>query len=137
MLRAMRSLTWLAFALVFLIALATAAAVVLAARGALDTNRSTIDVMHGIGATDTQAAHLFQRRIALDSLGGGLAGAAAAGLVLLLIAGGRAVWMEDFAGGPLLELGDLLLLASLPLVGTIVATLVARQAVLRALRSAL
>jgi cell division transport system permease protein len=137
MLRAIHSLTWLAFALVFLIALATAAAVVLAARGALDTNRSTIDVMHGIGATDAQVARLFQRKLALDSLTGGLAGAAAAGLVLLLIAGGRALWMEDFAGGPLLKLGDLLLLAALPLIGTVVATLVARQAVLRALRSAL
>jgi len=137
MLRAIRSLTWLAFALVLLIAVATAAAVVLAARGALDTNRSTIDVMHGIGATDTQVARLFQRKIALDSLAGGIAGAAAAGLVLLIVAGGRAVWMEDFAGGPLLDPGDLLLLASLPLIGTLVATLVARQAVLRALRSAL
>jgi cell division transport system permease protein len=137
MLRAIHSMTWLAFALVFLIALATAAAVVLAARGALDTNRATIDVMHGIGATDAQVARLFQRRIALDSLTGGVAGALAAGAVLLLIAGGRALWMEDFAGGPLLDLGDLLLLAALPLIGTVVATLVARQAVLRALRSAL
>ena len=137
MLRAIRSLTRLAFALVFLIAVATAAAVVLAARGALDTNRPTIDVMHGIGATDAQVARLFQRKIALDALTGGLAGAAAAGLVLLIVAGGRAVWMEDFAGGPLLTPGDLLLLAALPLIGTLVATLVARQAVLRALRSAL
>jgi cell division transport system permease protein len=137
MLRAIRSLTWLAFALVLLIAMATAAAVVLAARGALDTNRPTIEVMHGIGATDAQVARLFQRRIAMDSLAGGIAGAAAAGLVLLLIAGGRAVWMEDFAGGPLLTIGDLALLAALPLAGTLVATLVARQAVLRALRAAL
>ena len=41
----------------------------LAARGALDTNRSTIDVMHGIGATDDQIARLFQRRLALGQLG--------------------------------------------------------------------
>ena len=54
-----------------------------------------------------------------------------------LVAGGRAVWMEDFAGGPLLAFGDLLLLAALPLIGTALATLGARQAVLRALRSAL
>ena len=137
MLRALRSLTWLAFALVILIALATAAAVVLAARGALDTNRSTIAVMHGVGATDDQVARLFQRKIALDSLTGGLAGAAAAGLVLLLVAGGRAVWFDDLAGGPLLDFGDLLFLGALPLIGTIVATLVARLAVLRALRESL
>lgn len=137
MLRAIRSLTWLAFALVLLIALATAAAVVLAARSALDANRPTIEVMHGIGATDAQVARLFQRRIALDSLAGGLAGSAAAGIVLLLIAGGRAVWVEDFAGGPLLTVGDILFLAALPLIGTMLATLVARLAVLRALRASL
>jgi cell division transport system permease protein len=136
-LKALRSLTWLAFALVLLIALATAAAVVLAARGALDTNRPTIEVMHGVGATDAQVTRLFQRRIALDSLTGGVAGAAAAGLVLLLIAGGRAIWVDDFAGGPLLGTGDILFLALLPLLGTILATLVARLAVLRALREAL
>jgi cell division transport system permease protein len=119
MLRAIRALTWLALALVLLIALATAAAVVLAARGALDTNR------------------LFQRRIALDSLVGGVAGTVAAGLVLLLVAGGRAIWVEDLAGGPLLGAGDILVLAALPLLGTVLATLVARQAVLRALRASL
>jgi cell division transport system permease protein len=135
MLRALRSLTWLAFALVVLIALATAAAVVLAARGALDTNKPTIEVMHGVGATDDQIARLFQRKIALDSLTGGFVGAGTAGLVLLIVAGGRAVWFDDLAGGPLLDGADLLFLAALPLVGTIVATLVARLAVLRALRA--
>ena len=135
MLRALKSLTWLAFALVLLTGAATAAAVVLAARGALDTNRSTIEVMHGVGATDLQVARLFQRRIALDSLAGGLAGATAAGLVLLLVAGGRAVWVDDFAGGPLLTVRDILLLAALPLIGAALATMVARAAVLRALRA--
>ena len=137
MLNALRSLTLLAFVLVLLIALATAAAVVLAARGALDTNRPTIEVMHGVGATDAQVTRLFQRRIALDSLTGGVIGAGGAGLVLVLIAGGRAVWVDDFAGGPLLGPGDLLVLALLPLLGTILATMVARAAVLRALREAL
>ena len=137
MLKALHSLTWLAFALVMLIAAATAAAVVLAARGALDTNRATIEVMHGVGATDAQVAGLFQRRIALDSLAGGLVGAGTAGLVLLLVAGGRAAWVDDFSGGALLGPGDILFLAALPLLGTMLATLVARQAVLRALRASL
>jgi cell division transport system permease protein len=137
LLRAIRSLSWLALALVLLIALATAAAVVLAARGALDTNRSTIEVMHGIGATDEQVARLFQRKIALDSFVGGVAGAAAAGLVLLLVAGGRAVWVDDLVGGPMLHGIDLALLAALPLLGTMLATLVARRAVLGALRASL
>ena len=79
----------------------------------------------------------FQRRIAIDSLSGGVAGALAAGVVLLVIAGGRAAWVEDVTGGPLLTFTDLAALALLPLLGTLLATLVARIAVLRALREAL
>ena len=134
---AVRSLSWLALTLVLLIALATAAAVVLAARGTLDTHRSTIDVMHGIGATDDQVARLFQRKIALDALTGGTAGAVAAGVVLLLIAGGGSTWLADLTGGPLLRPRDVLLLALLPLAGTVLATIVARMAVLKALRTSL
>ena len=134
---AVRALGWLALTLVVLIALATAAAVVLAARGTLDTHRSTIDVMHGIGATDDQIARLFQRKIALDALTGGTAGAVAAGVVLLLIAGGGSTWLADLTGGPLLGARDVLLLALLPLLGTILATIVARMAVLKALRASL
>ena len=124
-------------ALVLLIALATAAAVVLAARGTLDTHRPTIDVMHGIGATDDQVARLFQRKIALDALTGGTAGAVAAGIVLLLVAGGGSTWLADLTGGPLLGGRDVMILALLPLAGTILATIVARLAVLKALRASL
>lgn len=134
---AVRALGWLALTLVVLITLATAAAVVLAARGTLDTHRSTIDVLHGIGATDDQVARLFQRKIALDALTGGSAGAIAAAVVLLLIAGGGSTWLADLTGGPLLGLRDILLLALLPVLGTILATFVARTAVLGALRSSL
>ena len=136
-LRAVRALSWLSLTLVLLIALATAAAVVLAARGTLDTHRSTIDVLHGIGATDDQVARLFQRKIALDALTGGTAGAALAGVVLLLIAGGGSTWLADLAGGPLLGPLDILLLATLPILATILATLVARAAILKALRTSL
>ena len=134
-LRALRGLTWLAAVLVLLTAVATAAAEILAARGALDTNRPTIEVMHGVGATDAQVARLFQRRIALDALVGGVSGAALAGLVLLLVAGGRAAWVDDFTGGPLLNGIDLLILAALPILGAALATAVARLAVIRALRA--
>lgn len=134
---AVRSLGWLALTLVVLIALATAAAVVLAARGTLDTHRGTIDVMHGIGATDDQVARLFQRKIALDALTGGTAGAVAAGIVLLLIVGGGSSWLADVTGGALLGVRDIMLLALLPLLGTILATVVARMAVLKALRASL
>ncbi len=68
------ALKWLAAGLVLLMVGATAATVVLAARAALDTHRQTIEILHLMGATDVQVARLFQRRIALDALFGGLIG---------------------------------------------------------------
>jgi cell division transport system permease protein len=133
-LRAIRVLKWLALALVAMMAAAAAATVVLAARGALDTHRSTIEVMHGVGATDLQVTHLFQRKIALDSLAGGVVGAIAAALVLLLLAGGGAAFTGDLMGTAPLHGRDLVLLAMLPLVLVVIATWVARIAVLAALR---
>ena len=135
-LRAIRVLQWLALALVALMAAATSAAVVLAARGALDTHRSTIEIMHGIGATDIQVTHLFQRKIALDSLAGSIVGAVAAALVLLLLAGGGAAFAGDLMGTTPLRGSDLIILALLPLAVVVLATSVARAAVLSTLRTA-
>ena len=133
-LRAIRVLKWLALALVALMAVATSATVVLAARGALDTHRSTIEVMHGVGATDLQVTHLFQRKIALDSAAGGVVGAIAAALVLLLLAGGGTAFAGDLIGTAPLHGRDLVLLGLLPLILVVIATWVARMAVLAALR---
>lgn len=135
----LRSLTLLqvvAFGLVLLLSAAAAAAVVLAARGALDTDRFTIEVMHGIGATDLQVTHLFQRKIAIDAFIGSIAGGLAAAVVLLLLAGGAA-FAGELTGGATLGPWDFLILTMLPLALTALATWVARMAVLRALREAL
>ena len=133
LLGSLRALRWLAVALVLLMAAATSAAVVLAARGALDTHRSTIEVMHGIGATDEQVALLFQRKIALDALVGALVGGAIAALALIIIGGGGLALASDLAGGPPLRISDFAVLALLPLAAVVLATLVARFAVLSAL----
>ena len=136
LLRSLRLLQWVAFGLVLLLSAAASAAVVLAARGALDTHRSTIEVMHGIGATDVQVTNLFQRKIAIDSFAGSVIGAAAAALVLLMLAAGSS-FAGELTGGATLSGIDLLILALLPLALTAVATWVARAAVLTALRKAL
>lgn len=136
LLRSMRSIQWLAFELVLLLSVAAVAAVVLAARGALDTHRFTIEVMHGIGATDLQLTHLFQRKIAIDALVGSLVGAAAGALVLLLLASGASI-AGDLVGGRSLSLLDLFILLMLPFALTVLATWVARMAVLAALRETL
>jgi cell division transport system permease protein len=136
LLHSLRLLQWVAFGLVVLLSIAASAAVVLAARGALDTHRFTIEVMHGIGATDLQVTHLFQRKILIDALIGSLAGAMAAAIVLLLLASGAAL-AGELTGGATLGPIDLLILALLPLALTVLATWVARSAVLRSLRKAL
>jgi cell division transport system permease protein len=136
LLQSLRVLQWVAFGLVLLLSAAASAAVVLAARGALDTHRSTIEVMHGIGATDLQVTHLFQRKIAIDALIGSIAGAGAASIVLLLLATGAA-FAGQLTGGATLGKADLALLALLPVALTMLATWVGRAAVLAALREAL
>ena len=136
LLRSLSLLQFVAFGLVLLLSAAAAAAVVLAARGALDTHRFTIEGMHGIGATDLQVTHLFQRKIAIDAFIGSMAGGAAAAIVLLLLAGGAA-FAGELTGGATLGPWDFLILALLPLALTALATWVARMAVLRALREAL
>ncbi|HEY0628225.1 MAG TPA: FtsX-like permease family protein [Sphingomicrobium sp.] len=136
LLEALRGLTLLTLALVLLIALASAAAIVLAARGALDTHRGTIEVMHGIGATDDQVARLFIRQIAVDALLGGVVGAAIAGLVIALILGGAGT-ATMLAGRPPIGWGDALWLLMLPLAIALLATQVARGALLKALRERL
>jgi cell division transport system permease protein len=92
--------------------------------------------MHGIGATDIQVTHLFQRKILIDALAGSLAGAFAAAVVLLLLASGAAL-AGELTGGATLGPVDLAVLALLPFALTILATWVARTAVLRSLRKAL
>lgn len=129
----LQTVTWLAAALVLLMASATAAVVVLAARAGLERHRATIEVMHMMGATDVQVARLFQRRIALDAALGGTAGTLSA-LALALFLGRRLAGLgSQLLGGASLAGVDWLLLAALPLAFVAVATVAARVAVLGAL----
>lgn len=135
-LQSLRALQWIALTLVVLLAGAASAAIVLAARSALDTHRTTIEVLHGIGATDQQITGLIQRKIAIDSLAGSLGGAMAAALVLALLATGSA-FLGQLTGGATLGWADLALLVVMPFVLTALATVIARSAVLARLRQAL
>lgn len=127
------ALRLLAAALVLLMVGASAATVVLAARAALDTYRNTIEVMHLMGATDIQVARLFQRRIALDALFGGLVGLVAAAIVLLVIGSRVGALGSELLGSAGLPLTSWLVLVLLPAGGVVLAMLVARTTILRAL----
>jgi cell division transport system permease protein len=127
------ALRWLSIALVLLMIGATAATVVLAARAALDTHRATIEVLHLMGATDVQVARLFQRRIALDALFGGVVGFFAAALVLFLIGRRAAALGSDLLGSVGLPPLAWAALIALPMLGVLLAMLVARATIVRAL----
>lgn len=133
----LRALHWLALTLVVLMAGAAAAAVILAARGALDTHRSTVEIMHGIGATDAQVTRLFERKIAVDAAAGALGGLVAAALLLLLVGGGIAAAAGDLAAAAPLDGLDLLVLAAIPIATVALAVAVAHWTLHRALRATL
>ncbi|MFM2409766.1 MAG: hypothetical protein RL481_594 [Pseudomonadota bacterium] len=133
----MQTLFLLALAVLLLLLLATAATVVLSVRGALNTHRGTIEIMHMMGSTDLQAARLFQRRVALDALFGGLVGLLAAILILWLV-GSRFAALEP---GLLAEAGvplyGWLILVLIPVAVAGLAMMTARWTVLSALKKTL
>lgn len=126
----MAMVTWLAAGLVLLMAAATAAVVILAARAGLETHRDTIEVLHMLGSTDRQIARLFQRRIALDTLIGGVPGTLLALGLVALIGLQLGALGSDLLNGLTLTTRDWLLLGGLPAAFAVLATLAARQAVL-------
>lgn len=134
---AVDTLRWLALAMAGVLGFALTAAVLLAVRTALGSNRETIEIIHLLGGTDPQIARIFQRAIGFDAAGGGLIGLALGlGAVFLL---GR---QFGGLGAGLVDAGalgwlDWAVLALVPLAGAALAMLTARQTVLRALRKML
>lgn len=130
---ALSSLQLLALALVLLLGLATAAAVLLATRSALGSNRETIEIVHLLGGTDSQIARIYQRSTALAAAEGGVAGFAAAVIVVMLLGQQFANLGAGMINGGSLGWVEWLLLALVPVAGVALATLTARLTVLRSL----
>lgn len=132
--RLLAALSWLAVSVVMLMAAASASAVVLAARAALNTHRATIEVLHLLGASDVQVAGLFQRRIALDALFGGIIGMIVALAVIALVGARMAALGSELLGSAGLGWQGWLVIAILPLAGFLLALVAARLTVLSALQ---
>ena len=132
--RFMQVMIALAAALVLLMAAATAIVVVLAARAGLDSHQETIEMLHMLGSTDAQVARLFQRRLALDTLLGGAIGTALALLMVAFIGAQIAGLGADLVSGVAFTTRDWVLLLGLPVLFALLATWVARAAVMGALR---
>ena len=122
--------------LVLMIGAATAV-VALAARAALDLHRPTVDLLHLMGATDGQISRLVERRIARDTLWGGLVGGLGAAVLLLFVGQSAARIGSELVGAAAAPdpLWPALLL--LPPIFALFAMLVARLTIFRALKAAL
>ncbi|MBA3055481.1 MAG: cell division protein [Sphingomonadales bacterium] len=131
------SLQWLALALIVLLSCATGAAVLLAARTALGNNRDTIEIVHLLGGTDAQIARIFQRSIAFDAIGGGLAGLSIAAVAIFLLGRSFSALQAGIITGAALGWTDWLMLGLVPITIVLVATVTARWTVMRALRGML
>ena len=134
---AIDTLRWLSLALVGLLGIALAAAVLLAVRNALGSNRDTIEIVHLLGGTDAQIARIFQRAIGYDAAVGGIVGLALGLVVVLLLGQQFAALGAGLVSSGALQWSDWLLLVLIPLAGIVLAMLTARQTVVRALRKML
>jgi cell division transport system permease protein len=131
---AIHSLQWLAVGLVLLLAGTSAAAVWLAARSSLGSNRDTIEIVHLLGGTDGQIAHIFQRSIAIDAFVGGIVGLLLGLIAVFLLGSQFAALGSGMIAGGALEAGDWAAIGAVPLIGVAIAMLTARLTVLGALR---
>lgn len=127
----LNTLQWLALILVILLATATAAAVILSARSALNSHQETIKIIRLLGGTDQQVARLFQRRIALDAMFGGAVGLVSGLVVIVLFATLAGRLGSDLVSSASLGLGDWIIIALIPILGTILALVMARYTVMR------
>ena len=130
----MRALLWLAAAVFLLLLVATSAVVVLAVRSTLNTHRETIAIMHMMGGTDVQAARLFQRRVALDALLGGIVGFMVAAVVIMTVGGRFAAVEPGLLSGAHFPYYGWAILALIPLAVMALAMLMARMTVISALK---
>ena len=130
----MRALLWLAAAVFLLLLVATSAVVILAVRSTLNTHRETIEIMHMMGGTDIQAARLFQRRVALDALLGGIVGFIVAAVVIIAVGGRFAAVEPGLLSGAHFPYYGWAVLALIPLAVMALAMLMARMTVISALK---
>ena len=134
---AIGGLQWLAGGLIGLLAFATVATVLLASRNALGNHRTTIEIVHMLGGTDTQIARIFQRSMAVDAAAGGIGGLLL-GLVAISLLGHQ---FAALGSGMMTSVGlgvsDWLIICCIPLAGVLLAVVTARLTVLAALRGML
>jgi cell division transport system permease protein len=130
------AITWSAYGILLLIAIATAAAVSFATRAGLEARHEMVELLHQMGAHSNFIARAFERYYFFSALGAAAVGAILAA-ILFLAAGGL-----EFAGieavpflPPLaLKLKEVPWLLAVPAVSSLIALVTARLSVLAVLR---
>ncbi len=134
---ALAALQWLALGLVALVALATAAAVWLAARNAFAGARETVEIMHLLGASRRQITAVFLRDVLREATAGALMGTGLGVAAVWLLGQQFAALGSGMVSGGALMLADWLVIGAVPLAGVLLAGLTARITIALALRDML
>jgi len=134
---ALGALQYLALALIALVALATCAAVWLAARNAFATHRETVEILHLLGGTDHQITGIFSRSVLREAVFGAVLGSALGAAAVWLLGQQFAALGSGLVGGGGLSPTDWLVLAAVPLAGVLLALATARITIALALKAML
>jgi len=132
-----RTISWIALAIIAMMALVTAGTVVLAARTALAMHRGTIEIMHMLGATDRQVTRMFQRRLTRDVAFGALLGLGGAVLAIMLVGQSFDVMASGLASSASLPGWGWLVLLLLPVAFVAAAWWTGRVTLMRSLERSL
>ncbi|MCZ8370901.1 MAG: FtsX-like permease family protein [Porphyrobacter sp.] len=134
---ALAALQWLALGLAVLVALATSAAVWLAARNAFASARDTVEIMHLLGASQRQITAVFLRDVLREAAAGALMGAGLGVAATWLLGQQFAALGSGMVSGGGLMLADWLVIASIPLGGVLLALVTSRITIAYALKAML
>ena len=130
------AITWSAYGILLLIAIATASAVAFATRAGLEAHHEMVELLHQMGAQSNFIARAFERHYFAATLGASFAGAALAALVFLGAGGLEFAGIEAVPFLPPLglKLAEIPWLLAVPAVSGIIALATARLSVMAALR---
>jgi len=136
-LRAMAdTITWTAYGILILIAVATAASVTFATRAGLAAHHEMVALLHQMGARAGFIARAFERHFALATFGASALGATLAALLFVTAGGLEFVGVEavPFLPPVALKLSEVAWFAAVPAAATAIAWATARLSVLSVVR---
>ena len=130
------AITWSAYGILLLIAIATASAVSFATRAGLEAHHEMVELLHQMGAQSGFIARAFERHYFLSTLVAAAVGAALAAVAFLSAGGLEFAGIEavPFLPPLALKLSEIPWLLAVPAVSGIIALVTARLSVFAALR---